>query len=537
MGRDKPDCIRKIRRHRSPRVPPHVRFDAACTGDMLLDGCGICNNPGVPNWRVLIQERWNLATRRHIPFRGAQARTLEDVDRAVKLRHIESPVEEALFGVREPHAARLNGRHFRKALAFGRVCDPGVRLWALRSKFKPNSSGHFGSRAMSLQDVSAFASLCENATSLQMAVALAGNGVNTVVKFLSQRGMNEDPCTEAGLTNLLRKCNQVDATIDISLDNEDCDGLRALHMLCRKVPTISSIVATEADSPAAGSAAEEAANATKAANFYKRLANTQGIIVPLKQQLDYSLISQMDNLQHKNGTINRRIGISNIVAQCKKKRSDKDLGMGLKFSMEEGNLEEESYKYNEVTLMLRCFYTGLAAILSYEVDPNADRDGEVPVLASDGSGGKMCVAGTVNACYDLMFETIKAIGIYPLKHADSIFRNSFEMAMELAGEHHFDKAVKLLVEYHPSALRPNEEELREGGARQTNSRKVGQKDKSGSGGGTATPTKKLIDASRPACHGIAYNGACNRPGCTFDHHVGRCKAFKEANPEGPPSRK
>ena len=47
---------------------------------------------------------------------------------------------------------------------------------------------------------------------------------------------------------------------------------------------------------------------------------------------------------------------------------------------------------------------------------------------------------------------------------------------------------------------------------------------------------KVIDASRPPFHGIAYSGVCNRQGCTYDHHAGRCQAFKEANPEGPPRK-
>ena len=388
-----------------------------------------------------------------------------------------------------------------------------------------------------LADRKVFAALCERTVEVPLAVALARNGVSTVLSFLAQRGMNAEAASEAGLTSILTKCKALDNSIDLDLDKGDSDGLRALHILCRNVKVISSIVAGEAEAPAAGTAAEEAANATKAVGLYQRLTSTQGIKVPQKWQLDYALVSQMDNLQHKNGTINRRIGLANIVAQCKKKKSERDLGMGLKFSLEEDDAEEK-YKYNEVTLMLRCFYTALAAILSYEVDPNADREGEVPVMASDGSG-KMCVAGTLNACYDLMFETVRAIGLYPLRHADSIFRSSFERVMDLSSKHHFDRAVEIAVEYHPSAFRPTEEELREAeqSSRQATPRSVGQKTKRP---GEAAPTpkqKKVIDATKPPCHGMAYHGMCNKPNCQFDHHEKRCQAFKEANPDGPPGRK
>ena len=417
------------------------------------------------------------------------------------------------------------------------VCGSGKRASG------QNSHLNFGlaSRKMSAQDIATFAGLCELSVSVEMATALAGNGITTVVKLLGKRGMNLDDPSDAGLANVLTICNNVDPSIDVNLNNGDCDGLRALQILCRKTPNVASVVAPDAATPAAGSAQEAAANATKAVELYKRLLTTQGVSTSQKMHLDYALISQMSNLQQKNGTINRRIGLTNIVAQSKMKHSVKELGFGLKFSMEDADDDDCAYKYNEVTLMLRCFYTALAAILSYEVDPNPDRDGQVPVLASDGSGDQMCVAGTMSACFDLMFEVVKAIGLYPLKYADSIFRNSFGRAMELAADHHFDRAVKLLVEYHPSAFRPEEEELRiaeAGRGSTTPGRAPGQKSK---GGGT-TPqpqpkvAKKTVDKDRPPCHGIAYNGVCKKEACGFDHHAGRCKAFKEANPDGPPQK-
>ena len=50
-------------------------------------------------------------------------------------------------------------------------------------------------------------------------------------------------------------------------------------------------------------------------------------------------------------------------------------------------------------------------------------------------------------------------------------------------------------------------------------------------------SKKKMDATCAPCHGIVYHGSCKKPDCPFDHDEGRCKAFKEAHPDGPPARK
>ena len=97
-------------------------------------------------------------------------------------------------------------------------------------------------------------------------------------------------------------------------------------------------------------------------------------------------------------------------------RSKKDLGMGLRFIDDEGATDDTKFRYNKVTVMLRTFFTSLAArVLSYEVDADSERSGEVPVLASNNSGEKMCVAGTYSACLDLMFEIV--IALWPVSAA------------------------------------------------------------------------------------------------------------------------
>ena len=51
-----------------------------------------------------------------------------------------------------------------------------------------------------------------------------------------------------------------------------------------------------------------------------------------------------------------------------------------------------------------------------------------------------------------------------------------------------------------------------------------------------TPHKKRKpeDSSRPPCHGQVYSQKCNKEGCTFDHHAGRCEAYRTKHPDGPP---
>ena len=49
--------------------------------------------------------------------------------------------------------------------------------------------------------------------------------------------------------------------------------------------------------------------------------------------------------------------------------------------------------------------------------------------------------------------------------------------------------------------------------------------------------KKKVDAGANPCHGVVYSGVCTKADCQFDHHAGRCKAFKEAHPDGPPPRR
>ena len=231
------------------------------------------------------------------------------------------------------------------------------------------------------------------------------------------------------------------------------------------------------------------------------------------------------------------------------KKKDRNLGNGLKVT-EDDDSGVESARYTEVALSIMVFTDGLAAILSKEVPARSDDIGKL--LVQDGSGNPIYVDGTREGCLRYAKAVIRAIGQYPLRHADEIVRRSFTKLMALKANHHFDIAVDMLIEYHPSHLRPSEEELRrsEEAARQRAKKRreaeaaeaarkkarlvpLGRPDETPRGGGA----KKKMDPTCAPCHGIVYHGSCKKADCPFDHDEARCKAFKEAHPDGPPGRK
>ena len=70
-------------------------------------------------------------------------------------------------------------------------------------------------------------------------------------------------------------------------------------------------------------------------------------------------------------------------ARPEKKKSDRDLGGGLKYSVEEDD-SVESTRYNDVSLDLLMFADGLAAILSKEVPARANEVGKLIVTDAGG---------------------------------------------------------------------------------------------------------------------------------------------------------
>ena len=98
-------------------------------------------------------------------------------------------------------------------------------------------------------------------------------------------------------------------------------------------------------------------------------------------------------------------------------------------------------------------------------------------------------------------------------------------------------AVTRAINYHPQSFLPMEEDLEDSKAKRKAEAEAAARKRGGSAQNQQSAKKKKIDANANPCHGIVYNGACNRPDCQFDHHVGRCKAYKEAHPDGPPTRR
>jgi hypothetical protein len=140
---------------------------------------------------------------------------------------------------------------------------------------------------------------------------------------------------------------------------------------------------------------------------------------------------------------------------------------------------------------------------------------------------------------------MKAIGLYPLRYADGIFRRAFAKQMELFRLFGFTSATTKLVGENSKYLEPDHEELREFESsqkareekeRQARSRKTGEKRQRGDVTTPGTTAKKPEDSQKPPCHGQVYHGKCNRDGCGYDHNAGRCAAFKAANPDKPPAR-
>ena len=67
----------------------------------------------------------------------------------------------------------------------------------------------------------------------------------------------------------------------------------------------------------------------------------------------------------------------------------------------------------------------------------------------------------------------------------------------------------------------------------------GQKQKGAQVVTPATPAgkKQKIDANAPPCHGMAFHGLCKKGAdCPYDHHAGRCAAYKKKHPDGVPKR-
>jgi hypothetical protein len=155
-----------------------------------------------------------------------------------------------------------------------------------------------------------FVSALQQCMSLETGSALLATDVDTFEKLRAKRGLNVDTPEDGSILALLNKMKGYESKIDLDIDGVDADALRRLHIKMRK----------DSHAPPADSgggmlgqpmtqAAEDAASASMAKEKYDTLFLTQGVPVPLNEQLDYSLMHSMSSLLTKNGTINKRIGL------------------------------------------------------------------------------------------------------------------------------------------------------------------------------------------------------------------------------------
>ena len=374
--------------------------------------------------------------------------------------------------------------------------------------------------------------------SVEAGGALLSIGVDTFRKLEAKRGMRMDSPADEHWVALLNKMKSVDSSIDTDVDGDTADQLRLLHiMMLESTKDKGSEGGGGAVGQALTQAAEDAASASKAKELYDKLSETQGLSVPLNEQLDYALVHQMSTLLIKNGTINKRIGLKNMVKQSEKKKNNHKLGNGLSVNIDDATASEEegSMKYNEITCALWTFFRGLAAVLTEEIV--APDGGEGKTLVTDPTSGlNVHVSGTLQACLELMFAIIKSVGKYPSRCADGIFRNAFNQVMELTVSHHFDEAVRRSIEYHPRAFLPADEDMAMLDSPRKPRVETPRKRPGGAPPGAPLQKKKHTDANAAPCHGQVYHGVCKKEGCRFDHDAGRCAAFKAEHPNGPPSR-
>ena len=217
-----------------------------------------------------------------------------------------------------------------------------------------------------------FLSVVSAVMSTHTGAALLAAGVDTFEKLRAKRGFNAETLEDGPVIALLTKMHGLDAAVDKDIDGDDADAVRRLHIKTRdEIQASSAVHGGGVLGQPLTQAAEDAASASKAKELYDRLEETQGVTVPLNDQLDYTLIHQMSSLLTKNGTINKRIGLKNMAKQSEKKKTLHQLGAGLSVNFEEGGSDEDGQmKYNEITLVLWTFFRGLAAVLTEEVPSN-----------------------------------------------------------------------------------------------------------------------------------------------------------------------
>ena len=134
--------------------------------------------------------------------------------------------------------------------------------------------------------------------------------------FTSLHGMGEETPPDSAILALLTQMKACDSRISPALNSQAALEVRTLHLRVRRALKGHDGGGIGAVATAGTLASEEATAASKAVRLYERLEKTQGVRVPPDEQLDYALLHKMAVLYEKNGTINIRVSLKNLVRQC-----------------------------------------------------------------------------------------------------------------------------------------------------------------------------------------------------------------------------
>ena len=380
--------------------------------------------------------------------------------------------------------------------------------------------------------------------------ALVTRGVDTCDMLLAQHGLGGESPADAAVVALLGRLKAVERSIDVRIDGADATAIRGLQLKSRRISAgggIGLMAPRVAAGLTAAAEEDEIADTKAASGMYLKLAKCQNVAVPQEDEMDHSSMRRMRSCLEKTGTINMPFGLANLTRQTDKRKVNRQIkGSGL-WEMDVDSTAEEGKKpmLSKVVLALLVFADGLAAVLNLACKDITK--GSALLVKSGAAGAAGGAAMVVHATHHNVLVwvrvVIKAIGLYPLRYADGIFRRAFAKQMELKNLYGFTSATTKLVGENSKYLEPDQEELREFEAsqkaredkdRQARNRKAGDKHPRD----VATPgtAKKPEDGQKPPCHGQVYHGKCNKDGCGYDHNTGRCAAFKAAHPDKPPAR-
>jgi hypothetical protein len=163
--------------------------------------------------------------------------------------------------------------------------------------------------------------------------------------------------------------------------------------------------------------------------MYQKLAKCQNVAVPQEDEFDHALMRRMRACLEKTGSINMPFGLSNLTRQTDKRKVNRQIkGSGL-WEMDVDSTAEEGKKpmLSKVVLALLVFADGLAAVLNLACKDASKGSALLVKAGTAGAAGAlpMVVYATHHQVLLWVRVVMKAIGLYPLRYADGIFRRAF----------------------------------------------------------------------------------------------------------------